>query len=450
MVMSTFSAAANSMTNTSQVLSPHLRGYFQFPSRYLRPHHRSGHHSTYQGCLAYSDSELNWHFPGQAPSCSWVHSGDSSGSSSSGGSSGGSSTGSNGGGYGDDDSNGNGYWTNNDDIEYSGEQDYDSVVENGNSGNGDGNSDGNSSGGDDDSQITYTDDDEVVVSNEDVSSGNSEYDPMDDFDIEMCNTYENLWLWDLSLSCDMTGGDLTLNECNCTFAEELLENEYLSCDDVALCPDDCLICFTCLKLLGCDVDPKLPRISQSVSTSVMLYVVAAAVALLIFALAAYYARRKWQDDHNLNINLIEKQKHRIIDIEDGPSFMYINGDLTWKPLPSDQQYAAEQIQPVCTMSTASTGKYLEERVQPSNANSASEEEKDSFSDHENSLEGLVVPSSNHEKVPSVVETMNAIENSVLSSIQTAENSSDEEHFVFEDALQSPISIDNDKQKFSDE
>lgn len=426
------------MTAISNVTSPRLREHYQVSPRNLAPHHSSSHHSKYEGCLNYSNSELHWKFSGQAPNCSWVHSGGSSGSSSNGGSSGG--------GYGDDDSNNwNGGSSYDDDRGSGGGQDDntdDSIYGGGYGGNDDDNSEGNDN--DDDGNQGANDDDEFVVSNEDVYNGNSEYDPIDDFDIEVCNTYANLWLWDLGLSCDTTGGSFSLKGCNCTFAEELMDNELLTCDDVTLCPDDCLICATCLKLLGCDVaDPKLPGVSLPLSTSFMLYIIAAAVALLIFGLVAYYARRKRQDDHDLNKKLIEKQRHEILDIENGPSFMYINGDLTWKPLRSDQQYSAQQIQPVCTMSTVSTGKYLEERVQPSIANYANdelEEEKESLSGHEKSLERFEMPTPEDAKIPTVVETLDNIENRVASSIHMSEDSSDEENYVFEDAVQSPISL----------
>lgn len=195
--MAILTGAANSiMTPTTTATSPLLRGHHYYTPRYLGPHPNSGHHSTYQGCLGYSDSELSqsWSFSGQAPSCSWVHTGDSSSSSSSGGSSSGSSGGSgsgsgggsSGGSYGDDDSgNGNGSSSSNgdgtgDDDSNSG--DDDSANGGGYGGNGDDDSGGNGAGGDDD---------EVVVSNEDVYNGDSGYDPIDDFDIEVVSVIVN-------------------------------------------------------------------------------------------------------------------------------------------------------------------------------------------------------------------------------------------------------------------
>jgi hypothetical protein len=71
-----------------------LRGHHHYNPRKLIPHQstkpppRSNHHSTYQGCLAYSTSELeqSWSFAGDAPPCSWIHLGGNSATGSDGGS----------------------------------------------------------------------------------------------------------------------------------------------------------------------------------------------------------------------------------------------------------------------------------------------------------------------------------------------------------------------------
>jgi hypothetical protein len=266
----------------------------------------------------------------------------------------------------------------------------------------------------------------------------------------------------------MTGGDLSLGGCNCTFAEELRDNGLLSCDDTSFCPQDCSICTTCMSLLGCDVAPEKPLVSRLLSTTIMLYVIAAAVSLLIFALAAYYSRRKWQDERDLNKSLIEKQKHagNIIGNDydhNGPSFMYINGDLMWKPLPSDQQYAASMVQPVGTMSTASTGKeYLEERVQPGSGTRSVgvggddtnrvrkvEEEEEKTPDVAVSMREDAMT------VPTMVNTLDDIENGLVSPIQTsAETDSSEEDddknyydvSVFEGKTPSPINSEKNEQQ----
>lgn len=251
----------------------------------------------------------------------------------------------------------------------------------------------------------------------------------------------------------MTGGDLSLGGCNCTFAEELRDNGLLTCDDATLCPEDCSICTTCMSLLGCDVaPPKQPLASRLGSTSIMLYIIAAAVTLLIFALVVYYSRRKWQDERDLNKSLIEKQKHgnNIGDDQKGPSFMYIDGDLTWKPLPSDQQYAAQTIQPASTMSTASvsTGKaFLEERVQPrSGMNSGSDVSHDT---KEQGKTSDVTPVRQKDVAfPTIVDTMDDIEKGFASPLQTSDDNSsaDDENSIFQDKTPSPINSENDQQK----
>lgn len=313
-------------------------------------------------------------------------------------------------------------------------------------------------------------------------NGESDYDPIDDFDIQVCDTYENLWLWDLSLSCNnATEADLSSrSDCNCTFAQELMDNGLLMCSNIALCPGDCAICSTCMTLLGCDPGPNLPkRISRLVSTPVMLYIIGAAVAMLLFGLAAYYSRRKWQDDRDLNRNLIEKEKHRELSdaaLEDtrGPSIMYIHGgDMTWRPLPSDREFAAQQtIQPTGTMSTASTGKYfLEEKqavppVQSIRAiGRASNEEQGSLSFSQNGTNSASSrfdcdsPRPNEreadDSVPFMVDASeNDIDDRAVSPINTCEDesissSSNEEHHVFEDNL-SPTSLEGGEQKFANE
>mmetsp|Transcript_20701 Transcript_20701/g.22162 ORF Transcript_20701/g.22162 Transcript_20701/m.22162 type:complete len:512 (+) Transcript_20701:456-1991(+) len=482
---------------TTKTISPLLRGHHHYSPRILVPHPNSGHQSTYTGCLGYSDSELSqsWSFSGQAPSCSWVHidyysGNDSDGSQSGGGSSGssgssssnsGRSSGSSSSGGSSESSNSNGSSSNSNGSSSNGSSSGSNSngsssggSGSGSSGNGGNEENGNSSGGggygDDDGNYVYNgddgsyneggqsdgdddydgrtsenqaDDDEIVVTNEDVYNGDSEYDPIDDFDIEACDTYDNLWLWDLSLSCDMTGGDLSLGGCNCTFAEELRDNGLLTCNDATLCPENCSICTTCMSLLGCDVaPPKQPLAIRLGSTSILLYIVAAAVALLIFALAVYYSRRKLQDERDLNKSLIEKQKHgnNIGDDQKGPSFMYIDGDLAWKPLPSDQQYAAQTIQPASTMSTASvsTGKaFLEERVQPrSGLYSGGDVSHD------------VAPVRQDVTFPTMIDTLDDIEKGFASPLQTSDDdsSADDDNNVFEDKPPSPINSENDQQK----
>jgi hypothetical protein len=188
------------------------------------PHPSSGHsQSSYQGCLAYSASELaqRWSFPGQAPSCSWVHtesnssSGGSGGSDASGGSpgrgtsngsSGGSGTGGNGGYSGSNGGNDGGNGNENTGKEEGTDPDSgvgrdesnvdevqggncpDDECDNdggaGNSANASGEASHNGGSGSGGDGSGGNDQDGIVDSNGDAPNGDSEYDLVEDFDIE--------------------------------------------------------------------------------------------------------------------------------------------------------------------------------------------------------------------------------------------------------------------------
>jgi hypothetical protein len=174
-----------------------------------------------------------------------------------------------------------------------------------------------------------------------------------------CETYENLWIWDLAFSCNGTDDNDSTNGCNCSFAEELVANGLLGCDDAQYCPNNCTVCATCLDIMGCGADPFVPRAWRSLNALSALYVVAAAIALLLFGMAAHYSRKRWKADTELDRNLLDKE----VTIDTGgegqksPSMTYIHGGVReWRPLPSDREYAEEQLQPTSTMSTASTGR----------------------------------------------------------------------------------------------
>ena len=220
-------------------------------------------------------------------------------------------------------------------------------------------------------------------------------------------------------------GDISLGSCNCTFAEELRDYGLLTCDDATFCPSDCPICFTCMQILGCDVrPPNQPLASQWVSTSIMLYIIAAAVAIFVLALAVYYSHRKWQDQNDLGKYLIEKQKSGggIGIDQDGPSFMYIDGDLMWKPLPSDRQYAAQfaaqTIQPTSTTSmstvSVSTGKeFVHEKIQPRRMIILPSILVNTSDDSEN---GLVSPLQTREDSDSSMEEKDTIEDNLSNNL----------------------------------
>lgn len=313
--------------------SPVLRGSKDGnDARILVPHPTSDSQpSTYQGCLSYSQYQLKqmWTFPGQAPDCSWYNydtgsgGSGSSGGSSSGGSNGGSSnggssssggsSGSSGGSSSGGSSNGSG--------------------SSGGGGDGSSNSGGNGGSGNDAEQ-NY----------EDVVDAGG--DPFSDFDIEVCESYENLWLWDLSLSCNSSNVDDALHGCNCTFAAEMFYEGQLTCDDASLCPRDCSICTTCLSLLGCDVSPETPLASELIKSKMLLYLIAAGIAMVIIMMAAYYSRRR-KDREDLKTSLMAEQNLEKFGT------MYINADLPWQPpssLSPTDGTAASTLQPSNTTS----------------------------------------------------------------------------------------------------
>lgn len=157
--------------------------------------------------------------------------------------------------------------------------------------------------GDDQNDGGYNDDVAQNGENDD-GDGNArdDFDPYYDFDIETCDTFENLWLWDLSLTCE---SDEDLDDCECIFAEELLDLELLSCSDSSLCPAACPICATCMQLIGCT---SVTTGISSDRTSNTLYVVAAAIGLLVFGLVYFTARRQREEEGDLHAHLMANEQ----------------------------------------------------------------------------------------------------------------------------------------------
>ena len=70
------------------------------------------------------------------------------------------------------------------------------------------------------------------------------------FNLEICSSYSNSWLWDLSSSC---GNGSTDRTCECNSAAILMSEDLLACPEDSggpYCPKECEICETCLALLG--------------------------------------------------------------------------------------------------------------------------------------------------------------------------------------------------------
>lgn len=156
-----------------------------------------------------------------------------------------------------------------------------------------------------------------------------------------CATYENLWIWDLSLSCVHSTDDLALNGCTCTFAEELRDSGLLSCEDISLCPDECPICSNCLALMGCGDSTNPNEMSVWASTSDRIYIIGAVVASFMITLATYYYVRKRFHASNLGEGLIDDQEISHIQQE----FYGADSILGWRPSSTklDDPIAMQQV-----------------------------------------------------------------------------------------------------------
>jgi hypothetical protein len=285
---------------------------------------------SYIGCLNLTASELedNWIFPGTAPSCSYVHhngtsSGGSNSSSGSSGSTGGSgsnssSSGSNGG---SSSGGGNGSSSGNESGNSTSSNNGDGSSSSGTSGSGNstsggdssssgsnesGNSTSNSNGDDGrNSGSSSTDTNGEYVSGGQGyggGDGDGSYSPYSDFDVGTCDTYENLWLWDFSLTCDDADN---LESCECNFAEEMMGIGLLSCDMADQCPKDCAICTTCFQVIGC-VTGGQEGLNSAKSAANFLYVIVAGVGFLFFGIIYYSANRK-RGNQDLGAHLMEEQ-----------------------------------------------------------------------------------------------------------------------------------------------
>jgi hypothetical protein len=133
-------------------------------------------------------------------------------------------------------------------------------------------------------------------------SGDSGNSPYSDFDIATCDTYENLWLWDFSLTCDDADN---LESCECNFAEEMMDSGLLSCDAAAECPADCAICTTCFQVLGCATGGS-GGLNSAKSATNFLYVIAAGAGVLFFGIV-YYSANKKRGNQDLGTHLMEDE-----------------------------------------------------------------------------------------------------------------------------------------------
>jgi hypothetical protein len=85
-------------------------------------------------------------------------------------------------------------------------------------------------------------------------------------------------MWDLSLSCE---DDTTLVGCECSFAEELMNDGLLRCADMGRCPEECPICLTCMRLMGCN------GVRAITSSTLFYYVICGVFGLALFGTLLY-------------------------------------------------------------------------------------------------------------------------------------------------------------------
>jgi hypothetical protein len=149
-------------------------------------------------------------------------------------------------------------------------------------------------------------DEGYVVTNEDIADGNNDGDenPIESFDIAQCDTYANLWLWDLSLSCDSSA---SLDSCECTFTEELFAEAMITCDDINSCPAECPVCATCLKLVGCEPAPTFFQ-TEGVSASMILAIVSSGSLFLLAILYYVIRRRQNSREDSFGVHLLDKHQ----------------------------------------------------------------------------------------------------------------------------------------------
>lgn len=133
-----------------------------------------------------------------------------------------------------------------------------------------------------------------------------QYDPYTDFSIHNCDTYENLWMWDMALTCE---SEDSLENCKCAFTEELMSLGLLTCEQIALCPSGCQICTTCLTLVGCSASSSASSATSSVfASSGYVYVLGATTGVVLFAVSCFLCSRGWKggNRNDLGAHLMSK------------------------------------------------------------------------------------------------------------------------------------------------
>lgn len=315
-------------------------GHYKYRAPSLRhrqlphPMHHGHGGTSYLGCLNYTSTELKseWKFSGSAPDCSYYSYGSNGDDDDGSGGGGGDDDGKGGNddhnensGEGDDDKGNDDQYKNGggDDDKNNGGDDAvaqdraddddddeyndDNQGANDDAGGGNGNGNDGRNGGDE-----YKYDDGYEVNNEDVAEGNDgDENPMMAFSITECETYENLWVWDLAFSCD---SDKSLENCECTFTEQLMQQEMITCSDIERCPKECPVCETCFRLVGCAPIPGIIEQTTGISTSTIIAIFAA-VGLFLFGICYYFCRNRknGEDEDSLEAQLLEKDPRKTIE-----------------------------------------------------------------------------------------------------------------------------------------
>ena len=141
--------------------------------------------------------------------------------------------------------------------------------------------------------------------NNNNNNGNErESDPYSDFQLDKCDTYENLWVWDAELYCSDIDN---IAQCTCQYAQGLMMLGELQCSDIDSCPDDCSICRSCLTVMcgsnGSSQASKGNGLTDKVSTN-SLVLICVGAGILIFAVFYLMARRNDDEDEDLSASLL--------------------------------------------------------------------------------------------------------------------------------------------------
>ena len=128
-------------------------------------------------------------------------------------------------------------------------------------------------------------------------------------------------MWDLALTCNNTETSIDReNGCECTSAEILYLAGDIDCERPAkqVCPEDCEVCKTCLRLIGCDnsvnageANASIPRaVSRSMMENALPISVAIAASLVtaVVGVNMYQLRKRLVANDELQSALQEDEQ----------------------------------------------------------------------------------------------------------------------------------------------